>query len=190
MPVSFRTGRRAQTHPSQVKLKTMAQHESQAVTLFESVFGTWPNAIAVAPGRINLIGEHVDYSLFPVVPFALAHQRIILVFRTFHDTATPPTLFLHNSNAKKYPSTQIKFQDAVDHAVNMRDWSGYVACAIKGFYTHFNHWKPYYSVECLVYSTLPAVLLFLSVCLFAYGRCVGCWIVFVKRISRCLIPHA
>ncbi len=29
---------------------------------FGAVFGSKPDVIAAAPGRINLIGEHVDYS--------------------------------------------------------------------------------------------------------------------------------
>jgi galactokinase len=28
---------------------------------FREVFGTEPDVIAFAPGRINLIGEHIDY---------------------------------------------------------------------------------------------------------------------------------
>ncbi|MGA0113184.1 MAG: galactokinase [Candidatus Nanopelagicaceae bacterium] len=38
---------------------------------FETSFGTKPEVIAQAPGRVNLIGEHIDYSQGLVLPFAI-----------------------------------------------------------------------------------------------------------------------
>ena len=38
---------------------------------FASHFGTAPQVIAQAPGRVNLIGEHVDYNEGLVLPFAI-----------------------------------------------------------------------------------------------------------------------
>ena len=38
---------------------------------FQEVFGTPPEVIAAAPGRVNLIGEHVDFLDGFVLPFAI-----------------------------------------------------------------------------------------------------------------------
>ena len=38
---------------------------------FESRFGRPPSAAVRAPGRVNLIGEHTDYSELPVLPIAI-----------------------------------------------------------------------------------------------------------------------
>jgi galactokinase len=38
---------------------------------FETSFGTKPEVVAQAPGRVNLIGEHIDYSQGFVLPFAI-----------------------------------------------------------------------------------------------------------------------
>jgi galactokinase len=45
----------------------------RAVQLFASQFDTTPAAVWVAPGRVNLIGEHTDYNDGYVLPFALPH---------------------------------------------------------------------------------------------------------------------
>ncbi|KAJ7253427.1 Galactokinase [Mycena rebaudengoi] len=44
---------------------------------FEKRFGRKPLYIARAPGRVNLIGEHIDYALFGVLPAAI--ERDILI---------------------------------------------------------------------------------------------------------------
>ncbi len=41
-------------------------------TAFEAAFGGRPTHVARAPGRVNLIGEHVDYHGGPVLPQSLA----------------------------------------------------------------------------------------------------------------------
>ena len=40
---------------------------------FRRRFGRSPEGVAFAPGRVNLIGEHVDYCGLPVLPTALGH---------------------------------------------------------------------------------------------------------------------
>ena len=41
---------------------------------FVLTFGQPPDIIAAAPGRVNLIGEHIDYSDGYVLPFAIADR--------------------------------------------------------------------------------------------------------------------
>jgi galactokinase len=41
---------------------------------FEALYGQLPQVIAEAPGRVNLIGEHIDYSDGYVLPFAIADR--------------------------------------------------------------------------------------------------------------------
>ncbi len=47
------------------------QRVEKVVAAFERHFGRRPEGIAEAPGRVNLIGEHVDYNDGLVLPFAI-----------------------------------------------------------------------------------------------------------------------
>ncbi len=51
----------------------------QVVTLFESMYGDAPTVIASAPGRVNLIGEHLDYNSGPVLPLAIERRVWVAV---------------------------------------------------------------------------------------------------------------
>lgn len=45
--------------------------------LFEETFGYQPLDVWSAPGRVNVIGEHVDYNGGPCLPIALPHRAFI-----------------------------------------------------------------------------------------------------------------
>ena len=49
---------------------------------FQEVFGTAPELIASAPGRVNLIGEHVDFLDGFVLPFAIPDATTVAIART------------------------------------------------------------------------------------------------------------
>lgn len=51
--------------------------EDRARELFARTFGTSPMAVATAPGRINLIGEHIDYHGGLVLPMAIAERTAV-----------------------------------------------------------------------------------------------------------------
>ncbi|MFJ9537201.1 galactokinase [Streptomyces sp. NPDC101225] len=48
---------------------------------FEELYGTAPEGVWAAPGRVNLIGEHTDYNDGFVMPFALPHTAVAAVSR-------------------------------------------------------------------------------------------------------------
>jgi galactokinase len=48
---------------------------------FAALYGTQPDGVWAAPGRVNLIGEHTDYNDGFVMPFALPHTALAAVSR-------------------------------------------------------------------------------------------------------------
>lgn len=52
---------------------------AHAKELFTRIFGGEPNGVWSAPGRVNVIGEHVDYNGGPCLPIALPHRAYVAV---------------------------------------------------------------------------------------------------------------
>lgn len=50
---------------------------AQLVDHYTALFHHPPSHIARAPGRVNLIGEHIDYALFGVCPMAVEQDVLI-----------------------------------------------------------------------------------------------------------------
>ncbi|MDX3118101.1 MULTISPECIES: galactokinase [Streptomyces] len=60
---------------------------------FAELYGTRPDGVWAAPGRVNLIGEHTDYNDGFVMPFALPHTAVAAVSRR-----TDGVLRLHSAD--------------------------------------------------------------------------------------------
>lgn len=85
---------------------------------FENVFGRSPDICASAPGRVNLIGEHIDYSEGFVLPFAINDCTDVAIAKT-------------NENVIKIASAQ-RNREVISIAIsdispNLKgDWERYV----------------------------------------------------------------
>ncbi len=73
------------------------QHESWR--MFRAEYGSTPTMVVRAPGRINLMGDHIDYLGLPVLPMALQRSiRIALRPRT------DDIIRVHNRDARFAPT--------------------------------------------------------------------------------------
>jgi galactokinase len=52
----------------------MALELDRVTSLFQQTFGLPATVVASAPGRVNLVGEHLDYNGGPVLPFAVERR--------------------------------------------------------------------------------------------------------------------
>lgn len=59
----------------------MVPSSDRLVSAFSVRFGTAPTGVAIAPGRVNLIGDHTDYNGLPVLPMAF-DRGLRIAFRS------------------------------------------------------------------------------------------------------------
>ena len=59
-----------------------AEAAERAAQLFEESFGYAPDGVWSAPGRVNIIGEHVDYQDGLCLPMAISHRCFAAAART------------------------------------------------------------------------------------------------------------
>ncbi|WP_320779430.1 galactokinase [Streptomyces sp. CRN 30] len=57
----------------------MSTDTSAVAERFTQLYGSEPEGVWAAPGRVNLIGEHTDYNDGFVMPFALPHKAVAAV---------------------------------------------------------------------------------------------------------------
>ena len=84
---------------------------------------------AIAPGRVNLIGEHTDYNGLPVFPIAI-DRDIRIEFRILDD----PVVRLDSPSARFAPFA-FQLKRPIEPA-DQGDWSNYVRAAARGLLEH------------------------------------------------------
>ncbi|ESR32588.1 hypothetical protein CICLE_v10004815mg [Citrus x clementina] len=101
---------------------------------FIQVFGHAPDVYARSPGRVNLIGEHIDYEGYSVLPMAI-RQDTIVVIRKHVSGETEKVLKIANVSDKyslcTYPAEPDQELDSKHH-----QWGHYFICGYKGFYEY------------------------------------------------------
>ncbi|KAG2347850.1 Galactokinase [Suillus weaverae] len=78
----------AAKHASFFALVLGRERWDELVREFHAKFGHKPTYVARAPGRVNLIGEHIDYADFGVFPAAIEHDILIACAPRPASTAT------------------------------------------------------------------------------------------------------
>ncbi|XP_027277735.1 N-acetylgalactosamine kinase isoform X2 [Cricetulus griseus] len=124
-------------HPRLLKLKEM----------FNSKFGSTPKFYVRAPGRVNIIGEHIDYCGYSVLPMAVEQDMLIAV-----EPVKTHTLQLANTNPL-YPDFSTSANNIyIDKTKPL--WHNYFLCGFKGIQEHFGLSK-LTGMNCLVDGNIP-----------------------------------
>lgn len=98
---------------------------------FQEVFSHPPEIFARSPGRVNLIGEHIDYEGYSVLPMAIRQDTIVAIRK--RGPGDEKVLRLANLDAKysmcTYPADPNQELDMKNHK-----WGHYFICGYKGFH--------------------------------------------------------
>jgi len=112
---------------------------------FEERYGTPPTHLARAPGRVNLIGEHIDYAGLPVFPMAL-QREVRIAFRPRADG-----LIVAATTDPGYLPCQFEVGRAIE-PFEGGDWGNYLKAAAQGMARAF---EIELGFDALVDSTVP-----------------------------------
>jgi len=80
------------------------ESEERAIRSFEREFGRRPRVVASAPGRVNLIGEHVDYADGVVLPMPMRERTAVAMGPAASDRSRLVSLELDRRAATAAPA--------------------------------------------------------------------------------------
>lgn len=137
------------TNPPKVRVEVAANERLQNLkNAFETKYGESPLFYACAPGRVNLIGEHIDYCGYSVLPMAI-EQNILAAVSV--NNSGPITLANTNPQYKDY-TVSCSGEIAIDRE-NPR-WHYYFLCGVKGIQEQFEL-PSLAGMSCVVDGTVP-----------------------------------
>lgn len=119
---------------------------------FQTRFHQKADFLIRVPGRVNLIGEHIDYCGYGVCPMAL-EQDVLLAVGIQKESAT---LDLENVDAKfnSYHCEDIK-TITIDIGNGAPQWYQYFLCGVKGICDILPKDQKVHGLKVLVTSTVP-----------------------------------
>ena len=118
------------------------------VTGFEAKYGRKPEHVLRAPGRVNIIGEHVDYSGYGVLPMAI--EQDIAIACCPNDTGELRFGNACSSSYEDYRCPATGFEINREKIV----WYSYILCGFKGMIEELGIEKPV-GVDMYVCGSIP-----------------------------------
>ena len=116
---------------------------------FKSLFGEAPTFAGRAPGRVNLIGEHIDYCGFAVFPMALEGKHTTVLGRL----TDSGVIRVRNTDPANYPDEDIASVDASAELAAKDTWARYCEAAVKQYCLELNY--KVNGIDLLVHGLVP-----------------------------------
>uniref|UniRef100_A0A8C1NL74 N-acetylgalactosamine kinase n=1 Tax=Cyprinus carpio TaxID=7962 RepID=A0A8C1NL74_CYPCA len=115
---------------------------------FHGKYGQEPLFFACAPGRMNLIGEHIDYCGYAVLPMAIEQNIVAAV-----SVSDSKTIQLANTEPK-YKDFSVSV-DGLSIDRENPQWHYYFLCGVRGIQEHLSL-SSLAGMCCMVDGTIPA----------------------------------
>ncbi|KAF2745481.1 galactokinase-like protein [Sporormia fimetaria CBS 119925] len=99
---------------------------------FDEKYGKQADFIARSPGRVNIIGEHIDYSLYSVLPMAVTADFVMAV--AVRPTSEKPRIRIANVQGEKFPAREFEIPAEGDIPIDAseHEWTNYFKSGLKG----------------------------------------------------------
>ncbi|CAL5413001.1 unnamed protein product [Camellia sinensis] len=98
---------------------------------FLDVFGHPPQFYARSPGRVNLIGEHIDYEGYSVLPMAIRQDTIVAIRKNDAEKLLRIANVSDKYSLCTYPADPTQDIDLKNHK-----WGHYFICGYKGYHEY------------------------------------------------------
>lgn len=134
---------------------------------FSKRFGRFPDGVARAPGRVNLIGEHVDYEGYAVLPMAI-EQDVCIAFAVLYQARDNEEAVLsvemEAADPSCYGSASLELPiGSIDVKPSLlsgkQRWANYVVCGVLGardlLASHLNSSSGRISLQLMVDGRVP-----------------------------------
>ncbi|KAK3110319.1 galactokinase [Teratosphaeriaceae sp. CCFEE 6253] len=103
------------------------------ISKFKEDYGRLPDFISRSPGRVNIIGEHIDYCLYEVLPMAITAD-VLLAVAVHPPERGPSTIRLVNVHPQKFESREFDIPDTGDVHIDpsTSEWTNYFKSGLAG----------------------------------------------------------
>ncbi|KAK8894893.1 N-acetylgalactosamine kinase [Tritrichomonas musculus] len=119
------------------------------IPIFQEKFGQPATFAGRAPGRVNLIGEHIDYCGFAVFPMALEGKFTTVLCRLTESGK----IRVRNLDAHEFKDEDVPSVDPEAKLVAKEVWAQYVEAAVKQYCVDAKY--SIKGIDILVYGTVP-----------------------------------
>ena len=115
-----------------------ASQQGRLKRLNEKCRALWnddPDFISRSPGRVNLLGEHVDYSLYEVLPMAITDDVLIAVkVQSLHPDGRA-SFEIHSVDESQFDSTggfSMRSDEEAENFMKPDHWANYFKAGVQG----------------------------------------------------------
>ncbi|PHH61649.1 hypothetical protein CDD81_8060 [Ophiocordyceps australis] len=131
------------------------------LSTFEETYGRPAGYVARSPGRVNIIGEHIDYSLYSVLPMAITADALVAVAATpVAETQGQARIRIANIQPDRFPPAELAVNSdgEVDIDASKHDWTNYFKSGLRGALQHVMKSRPghaFSNMDVLVDGNVP-----------------------------------
>lgn len=108
---------------------------------FQATYGAPAQFVSRSPGRVNIIGEHIDYSLYSVLPMGMTADIILAVSTDLEPSSSSSSsdddgtykIQIANVDGERFPARDFDIAYAVvDIDATKSEWSNYFRSGLRG----------------------------------------------------------
>lgn len=105
----------------------------QLLSQFKTNYSHSAQFVSRSPGRVNIIGEHIDYSLYSVLPMAITADVLLAVSTSENVSPTSYKINVSNVQSSRFPPHEFDLSfDTVDIDASVHEWTNYFKSGLRG----------------------------------------------------------